>query len=281
MAAYAAARRDFLRSVQNPDGGWGFFPGKQSWLEPTAYATLALHGDAAADRAWRLVRSWQLPDGSWPASAQAREPHWTTALAITLHTARKVHDDPFRRGVQWLLGVNGTENSWAFRVANFIRPHVVEIDPSFKAWPWRPGTSSWVEPTAHSLVALRRAAPAYGAGAVADRIRDGERMLLERRCSDGGWNYGNRRVLGHTLPSYPETTAVALYGLAGNRSGDVAAAVKRARGLLDETRSPLAKAWLALALRTHGISLPAPAGDPSPDILVAALETLAAEGLPA
>ena len=38
------AQLDFLRSSQNSDGGWGFFPGKQSWLEPTAYALIGLAG---------------------------------------------------------------------------------------------------------------------------------------------------------------------------------------------------------------------------------------------
>src|SRR5262245_39053203 len=59
-----ASRLEFLRSTQNPDGGWGFFPGKQSWLEPTAYALMALHGHASSgqhfERGWKLMRSWQL-----------------------------------------------------------------------------------------------------------------------------------------------------------------------------------------------------------------------------
>src|SRR5207249_819591 len=67
MSEPLAPRLEFLRTTQNPDGGWGFFPGKQSWLEPTAYALMALHGDASSaqhfERGWKLVRSWQLPDG--------------------------------------------------------------------------------------------------------------------------------------------------------------------------------------------------------------------------
>mgnify|MGYP003352936601 CR=1 FL=1 len=46
--AYLNTRLEALRAAQNPDGGWGYFPGKESWLEPTAYAAMALHGDAAS-----------------------------------------------------------------------------------------------------------------------------------------------------------------------------------------------------------------------------------------
>ena len=63
------SRLDFLKVCQNRDGGWGYFPGKQSWLEPTVYACLALHGDAVTDRAWSLIRSWQLPSGAFRPSA--------------------------------------------------------------------------------------------------------------------------------------------------------------------------------------------------------------------
>src|SRR5262244_2330884 len=225
MSESVAPRLDFLRSTQNPDGGWGFFPGKQSWLEPTAYALMALHGEPSAsgnfERGWNLMRSWQLPDGSWPACATIREPHWTTALAVTLHCLRNTGDEAFRRGVKWLLETSGSENGLKFRLVHKFLPAVVALDPSFKAWPWRPGNSSWIEPTAHALVALKKASrtgKVERAGAVRERINLGEKMILERRCSDGGWNYGNRKVLGAELPSYPETTALALLGLAGNRS---------------------------------------------------------------
>ena len=48
-SSYLQARLETLRRSQNPDGGWGYFARKASWLEPTAYAALALHGEPAAD----------------------------------------------------------------------------------------------------------------------------------------------------------------------------------------------------------------------------------------
>ena len=46
-----------------------------------------------------------------------------------------------------------------------------------------------------------------------ERIRQGELLLYDRMCADGGWNYGNTKVLGEHLPPYPETTALALIAL--------------------------------------------------------------------
>lgn len=272
---------EFLRSAQNADGGWGFFPGKQSWLEPTAYAVLALEasGDAsgAAQRGWELMRSWQLADGSWPACAAVREPHWTTALCVTLHCRRGVYDDAFRRGVDWLLGVSGIENGLAFRLAHFLRPSVVELDPSFEAWPWRPGNSSWIEPTAHTLVALKQAAPHAGGDRLRERVRMGEKMILDRRCSDGGWNYGNRKVLGTELPSYPETTALALIGLGGR--SDLAGAIALAQTHLRTTRSALAQAWLRVALAGQGAAASEDRPLSASDVTIHALEAMAARGV--
>jgi len=283
MSDPLSPRFDFLRSTQNADGGWGFFPGKQSWLEPTAYALIALHSDPASrqnfERGWRLMRSWQLPDGSWRPCAAVAEPHWTTSLCVTLHSLRGVHDEPLDRGVQWLLDTAGIENGLRFRFAHFLSPSVVDLDPTLKAWPWRPGNSSWIEPTAHALVALKKAAR-FGIRRreMEDRIQLGEKMILERRCSDGGWNYGNRKVLKTELPSYPETTALALLGLAGNSALDLSGPIAVARKYLGETRSPLAKAWLAVALRSHAVSPVSPDSIAANDTLINALEIIAASG---
>src|SRR5438105_1892006 len=142
MSAPLSSSLDFLRDAQNADGGWGFFPRKQSWLEPTAYALIALHSDSASrdhfERGWKLMRSWQLSGGSWRPCAAVSEPHWTTSLCVTLHCLRGVHDEPLQRGVQWLLDTAGSENSLKFRIAHALRPSLVELDPSFKAWPWLP-----------------------------------------------------------------------------------------------------------------------------------------------
>jgi hypothetical protein len=281
---YRVARLDFLLSAQNADGGWGYFPGKRSWLEPTAYAMLALHGEdkaqGALDRAWKVLRSWQLPDGAWRGGPQMTDAHWTTSLAVSLHVVRGEFDGAFRSGVEWLLRTLGSEENLWLWLARWLRIQPIEFDPSLHGWPWSPGTSSWVEPTVHALISLKKAAPYYPGQELASRVDMAERYLMDRRCSDGGWNYGNRRVFKVELPSFQESTAMALLALKGNPRIDVRRALDRARQYWNASPSPLARAWLEIALRNYGVAVGARAGaEPvGPDVLLAALEAIGCEG---
>lgn len=272
-----------LHGAQNADGGWGYFPGKQSRLEPTTYALLALAGEEsrseAFQRGWRLVESWQLANGSWRGNSIMHEPHWATSLVISLQCALGIFDERFARAVEWLVGLTGSESRPFARLVHWLRPSVIEFDPALTGWPWQPGTSAWVEPTAHAVMALRQALKhsrdPYMAKAIAARIYTGQRMLLERRCRDGGWNYGNRRLLGFDLPSYPETTAMALLALFGHVAVDWEQAIRHAGQLFETTRSPLARAWLEACLLQHGGARPAERGELSGDILVASIGSIA------
>ena len=275
----SANARELLLSAQNPDGGWGYFPGRKSWLEPTSYACLALHETPGAksvlERAHRRIISWQRSDGGWAPNEAVRHSTWVTALAITvLASARRTAEAPFQRGVEWLTGTVGAEAFWLNRLTVRLGLADHGRDPSLTGWPWLEGTSSWVEPTAHALTALRTAA---GRTAVAGRIDVGTREIWSLRCADGGWNYGAPRALKIDLPSYPETTALALVGLAGSSHEKLAAAVEHARSLAARPQPPLASAWLSIALRLHGEEPerePAPPG-PESDLLAASLHLLA------
>src|SRR5205085_8929378 len=54
-------------------------------------------------------------------------------------------------------------------------------------------------------------------------VEDGERVLDERECVGGGWNYGNRTVYDEKLPPYVQTTAVALTALQRTERSDLVA----------------------------------------------------------
>jgi hypothetical protein len=277
---YLESRLEFLRKSQNPDGGWGYFPAKGSWFEPTTYAMLALQGrresEGDLDRAWRLLRSWQLADGSFRPSGQVADGTWVTAHAVTLASVRGVDDASVRRSVDWLLGDVGAEHDVLMRVASFFHWIPTKLDVSHEGWPWRQGNASWIEPTAHTLVALKKVSSHYRTAEVERRVREGEKLVLSRRCSDGGWNCGNPNVFNYDLPSYPETTGLALLGLEGRNEEELAGALAVARRFRAETKSSLAKAWLQIALRCHGQPLETPAEIPwaSSDIMLGAVQAL-------
>ena len=102
-------RREHLLRAQNSDGGWGYFPGKESWLEPTAYAAIALRQHPAGQRALALLVRWQRPDGAWHANAKVQDPYWGTALMLTLYHALGRRDDAYARGLDWLAKMAGAE----------------------------------------------------------------------------------------------------------------------------------------------------------------------------
>ncbi len=279
MAKCAQSRLALIEAAQNPDGGWGYFPGKSSCLEPTAYALLALAEDPrarpAVDRGRRLIRSWEVAAGGWRPCAPVAEAHWATSLVVTLHSALGVSDDSTRRAVDWLISTRGAETRPLARLAAWLSPHTVEFDASLSGWPWQTGTSSWVEPTAHALMALGRIARSGPHPALESRLALGRRMLLDRRCGDGGWNYGNRRVLGADLPSYPETTALALMALDGHPAIRWGEMLDRVAWMWRETSSPLARAWLGACLLQYRGERPGSPQEPCDDMLVAAVEAIA------
>jgi len=279
---YLESRLEFLRTAQNPDGGWGYFPGKQSWLEPTTYAMLALErrpdSEGALDRGWRLARSWELADGSVRPSGAIPDGTWVTALLVTLSCVRGAYDADVARSVGWLLRVVGAEHNLGMRAFSYLHLLQTKLDVSHQGWPWREGNASWIEPTALTLVALKKVRKFAGAGAELERrVREGEQLVLARRCSDGGWNCGNPNVFNLDLPSYPESTALALLGLEGRSAGELAGPLAVARRFRAETKSSLAKAWLAIALRCHGENPERPVEEArvSSDIMLTALEALA------
>jgi len=131
---YLAARLERLQQTQNSDGGWSYYSGKQaSWLEPTVFAALALHGQAEADRAWTLVRNWQLPSGGWRPTASVAGANWSSALALTLASVRG-QSSVVEKGLEW-LGNASTDGAWSWRRTNL----------------------SAAEPTALAILALRKA----------------------------------------------------------------------------------------------------------------------------
>jgi hypothetical protein len=270
--AAKAAIAERLLEGQNEDGGFrAARSGGESHLEATAWASLALEpvAAAAAARGLEFLRRTQKPEGSWALSPRYPFASWATSLAaITLARpgAPEADRSAAARGANWVASKRGEDlgrrESWRHR----LRPSTMdtELDPDLKGWTWFPGTFSWVEPTVYGLVVLRRtglrelAAEKPGDAPIADAVappaacEEAERLLLDRACTGGGWNYGNRRVLGVDLPPYPDTTGIALVGLQQRRGEpQVDEGFGAMHRLLELAPSGLALAWAILASELH------------------------------
>ncbi len=246
---------DLLLARQNPDGGFGFHSGQGSWLEPTAWAALALAGRDEMERAIAWLTPLQMASGAWPAHPGAQRESWATSLVVLLKCLRGEFDARWRRALEWLIAAEGRlppAPSWLERLLH--KEDAVVQDRRLRGWPWTPGAAGWIEPTVHAVRALDHSRARFDSSALAQRLDMGERMILDRQCRDGGWNYGNKRVLGEDLESFPECTALALIGLCRRKGTQVERGIQRAQE--DWRRAPrgLAQALLRIAFRMHGVT---------------------------
>jgi len=242
--------RDLLGRARNPDGGSGPRPGAPSEPEPTALTAIALDDDAA--RAWLV--SNQRDDGSFGLVDGFVRDESATALAVLALD----DDDARERALDHLEALE------AERVP--FSPAIPQ-DGSITGWPWTDDTFGWVEPTSRAMLALKRFRPGSA------RIAQGVALLRDRRSVGGGWNYGNRLVLGEELTPFAHTTAIALLALHGLDAGLEAEGSSRLRSLWREERA----GPITLALSLAAFSL---AGDAAEaDAIRAALDEATADGV--
>jgi len=196
----------------------------------------------------RFLRSCQRGDGLLSDHASLPVNTAWTALAYVAAPRREAADDQFRqRIVEGLLAAAGVqlENSPVFRQNNKLR-----------GWSWVPDTFSWIEPTSWCLIALKRASRAglqASAEVAAQRIAEGEAVLIDRACESGGWNYGNANAFGVALPAHIPTTALALIALQDKPDHPV---VRRGLAFIEaqwtKERSGAALALTLMCLRIFG-----------------------------
>ncbi|MFT4622377.1 MAG: hypothetical protein ACI8PZ_001033 [Myxococcota bacterium] len=222
---YARALR-WLNDARG-EAAWGYLPGGSPRGEPTVWACAAgasppLPWLATGDLEWAIL----------PAAA---------ALSLSSGT------EALRAG--WLDTLLGLDPPSMSGQTLDVGEHV---DGFIQGWAWFPETFSWVEPTCFALLSLAR-----NGRTDHPRYAEGVRLLEDRVCRDGGWNYGNDEVLGSDLPSYPHSSAWAVLALPRGHHL-VPAGLKRLTGLL-ERPSTRSLALAALASGHHG-------ADPGPYI---------------
>jgi hypothetical protein len=205
------ALRQAIVSGANHTGGWGYYAGKTSRVEPTAWALLAL-GDDASSSAPLTAHTAYLARTQSPKGWLVEDPGWPinigfNALVGFLWFIRPALGSDLQRRA--LLG--------ALVATKGIRVETTAPkgqDNSLQGWPWIDATFSWVEPTSWGLLALKAARHAGMTSGEADaRIAEAERLLVNRVCRGGGWNFGNASVMNQDLRPYVPTTALALLAL--------------------------------------------------------------------
>jgi hypothetical protein len=237
-----APLRQYLLDNRNADGGWGYYGGKTSRLEPTCWALLALGSEA---RPFDVLRRWPATGGLL-FEHRGGEPNFGFhgVALLTLRALGVEHETGNVALIRALEHVRGTTS----KPSPFQRQ-----DNSLQAWPWIAETFSWLEPTAWCLLALKKWSRAPGVSVDGSRIDVAERVMIDRCCATGGWNYGNSNMNGQQLKAFVPTTAVALLAMQDRPSED---AVKRSRQYLareaSSERSGIALSLALLSLTASG-----------------------------
>jgi hypothetical protein len=243
----ASSLVEALLALRNQDGGWGYYTGKSSRIEPTCWALLALARQAGTPVDITPLRGWPRED-DWLVDAKGAPINYAFNAFAALTLLQHPDGSPLAAPVAaQLLRAKGVRLEQAAQLRQ---------DNSLQAWPWIDQTFSWVEPTAYCLLLLKKMRHEAGgtATAVDERIRVGERMLLDRACQTGGWNYGGSNVYGQELWAYVPTTALALLAMQDRRDDPIVA--KSLQYLQKDAateRSAPALALSLICLRVFGV----------------------------
>lgn len=258
-----------LMSAQNPDGGWGFRSGQNSAIEPTSWGVLAMCGLNPEHPLSRkrlngahFLRQKQLSDGSWAAVAGDETGDWTTSLACLALHAVEGSTPELHAARNWLCRSWPGEGGiwWRIRHRLFGQPQLISQNHRLRGWSWTPGTSSWVEPTAHALLALRAARGSASFLARVDRRCNlAQKMLCNRMCVGGGWNCGNPVVYGTAGSPLIGATCWALLALGESaQHPDVRRCLSESLAWIErtylETQGPGSLALAYLCLKAFGRS---------------------------
>ena len=250
-----------LLDQQNADGGWGAVKGRVSNTEATAFAVMALESLQRKDltRSVAAGLNWlsrhQNGDGSWRLNDVTSNGSWSTAVALLCLSSFAEQRSRAVKAAQWALTQEGNSLGWLGSLIMWFtgQKDINKINMDLKGWPWASGSFSWVEPTSYFLIGLKRLRPALDGTNVNDRIRQGELMIYDRVCEDGGWNYGNSKVYGEALWPYPDTTALALIALQDHPHMEAnQKSLEMLENSLNDTRSGLALSWSIICFQLYG-----------------------------
>jgi hypothetical protein len=199
---------------------------------------------AEARRSADWLAALQRPDGSLGVSRALPDPGWSTPYGVLLWAALGGYTAQRERAARWMLGQGGIPGPT-------LPPSVRTVghDTGIVGWSWVSETHSWLEPTAVTVLALRREGKADH-----PRVREGLRLIRDRAIGSGGWNYGNNVAFGRELRPHPGPTGLALLALAGvdGRTKAVGRAIRYLQEVLPGIRAAQSLCWGVLGLRAWG-----------------------------
>lgn len=254
MPGFSDSIRAELRQRQLPNCAWSFLAnGRQSALEPTCLALLALSGDSQVSPIESFLEA-QCGDGSWRAFEGDEPGCGLAALALLTLNTLGVQGNATEQTLNWLLNASGREAHWPWKWKFNTTDNRVQFNPNKFGWPWQPGTCSWVVPTAFAVLALKKTFSYYLRRKAAIRIRHGVEMLLDRACPGGGWNAGNGVVYGYPMGPHVDATAIAMLAL---RTEPLNAIIESSLAWLERRvyscRASWSLAWATLALDAYNL----------------------------
>jgi hypothetical protein len=216
-------------------------------IEDAALTLIALRNTGADPS--QLIHAHR-PSGGWSEFPNVGPPSaFHTALALlALRDFPLTPKSSADLGFQWLSGVRGRESHWLWQWKFRLFDRQVQFDPKKSGWPWVPGTVSWVAPTALSILAHR------AWHRESSRLASATAMLLDRACTNGGWNAGNSVVFGVSLDPQPDFTAMALLALRDSihaKDPLVDSSLAYLAGRFTALRAPYSLAWASMALAAY------------------------------
>jgi hypothetical protein len=246
--------RHHLEQTALSGGGWGYHPGGQLFVEPTALALLAFapRDPSSAPmsapiigRSIDVLVSCQRTEGFFGTNREDPEASWSTAPALLALVANGRSANAASAG-EWLARWRVPEKPPTEEERKEVE-HLLRIDLALHGWPWQAGEGfATVEPTSLACIALR----AWGGRSGTPRIDEGLGYLADRACSSGGWNYGNPYFFV-TLPTAKALLALLLCGESkGNRL--IARSTAALSLMLAHNPSRKAHAWGALVFAALG-----------------------------
>ena len=245
-----------LVSAQSADGGWPYYAGRASRIEPTCWALLALSAmpQTAAPviaRARSFLRGLQQKRGLLLEAGLPGPNNAWNGLALLADISVDSGDGGLGRQalVSGLLSVKG------IAVEEEATP--VRQNNRLQAWSWTGGTFSWIEPTAVCVLALKRSG--LSNASTRTRLAEAEAMILDRVCDGGGWNYGNAQVLGQDLRPYVPTTALAVMAMQDRSEHPaIRASINWLKNHAESEPATMALSLATLSLQVAGESADAP-----------------------